>query len=77
LYDARDDLKGRYSDLATVTRENAARVCAAFGRDPEVAFADGVKDIAGKNWRKYIPGKIAFDAESVSIAGGAGVTSPR
>jgi len=74
FYDARDDLKGRYSDLATVTRENAARVCAAFGRDPEVAFADGVNDIAGKNWRNYIPGKIAFDAESVSIAGGAGVT---
>lgn len=74
FYDARDDLKGRYSDLATVTRENAERVAKALGRDPEVAFADGVNDIAGKNWRNYIPGKIAFDAESVSIAGGIGAT---
>lgn len=74
FYDYRDDLKGRFSDLATVARENAAAIAKALGRDPDQAFADGVNDIAGKNWRNYIPGKIAFDAEAVSVGGGVGVT---
>ena len=74
FYDFRDDLKGRFSDLASVTRENATRVATAMGWNPDVIFADGVNDIAGKNWRNYIPGKIGFDAEAVALAGGTGVT---
>lgn len=74
FYDFREDIKGRFSDLATVARDNAARVAKTLGRDPDLAFADGVNDIAGKNWRNYIPGKIAFDAEAVSVGGGIGVT---
>lgn len=74
FYDFREDIKGRFSDLATVARDNAARASKTLGRDPDLAFADGVNDIAGKNWRNYIPGKIAFDAEAVSVGGGVGVT---
>lgn len=74
FYDARDDLKARFSDLATVTSQIAEKVAITLGRDKDVAFADGVNDIAGKNWRNFIPGKIAFDAEAVSVAGGVGVT---
>ncbi len=74
FFDFREDLKGRFSDLATVARENAAAIAKALGRDADQAFADGVNDIAGKNWRNYIPGKIAFDAEAVSVGGGVGIS---
>ncbi|MEI6914212.1 MAG: FtsX-like permease family protein [Armatimonadota bacterium] len=73
-YDFREDIKGRFSDLATVARDNAAIASKVLGRNPDQAFADGVNDIAGKNWRNYIPGKMAFDAEAVTVGGGTGVT---
>lgn len=74
FYDFREDIKARFSDIGTVSRENAARASEVLGREPETAFADGINDIGGKNWRNYLPGKVGFDAEVFSLAGGVGVT---
>ncbi len=74
FYDVREDIQSNYSDIARVARENNEKVAQVFGYDPKKRFSDGVNPVDGKNWRNFIPGKPAFDAEAVSMAGGAGVT---
>ncbi|MHB1001838.1 MAG: FtsX-like permease family protein [Armatimonadota bacterium] len=74
FYDIREDIQNKFSDIARVCRENAERVGTVLGFDSTKAFADGVNPIAGKNWRNFIPGKIALDAEAVTLAGARGVS---
>jgi len=76
FYDYREDIQGKFSDLASRARENSERVASVFGfYDQRAArFADGVNPISGKNWRNFIPGKIALDTEVVTLAGGKGVS---
>ena len=74
FYDIREDIQNKFSDIARVCRENTERIGAALGFDPLKAFADGVNPIAGKNWRNFIPGKIALDAEAVTLAGARGIS---
>lgn len=74
FYNAREDTQSNFSDIARVARENNDKVGEVLGYDPKKAFADGVNPVDGKPWRNYIPGKPAFDAEAVGIAGGYGVT---
>jgi hypothetical protein len=74
FYDFREDVQSKFSDIARVCRENAERIGAVLGFDPAKAFADGVNPIAGKSWRNFIPGKIALDAEVVTLAGARGVS---
>jgi len=74
FYDFREDIQGRFSDIARVCRENAEKIGNTLGFDHKKAFADGVNPVDGKNWRNYIPGKPAFDSEVVTMAQGHGVT---
>ncbi|HSV72908.1 MAG TPA: FtsX-like permease family protein [Chthonomonadales bacterium] len=74
FYDFREDIQGRFSDIARVCRENADKIGAALGFDSRKAFADGVNPVDGKNWRNFIPGKPAFASEVVTMAQGNGVT---
>ncbi len=74
FYDYREDIQNKFSDIARVCRENAEKVGAVLGFDPGKAFADGVNPVAGKNWRNFIPGKIACDAEAWTLAGARGVS---
>jgi uncharacterized protein YhhL (DUF1145 family) len=72
--DMREDIQSRFSDIARVCRENAAKIGQTLGFDSTRFFADGVNPIDGKNWRNFIPGKPAFDSELVTMAQGNGVT---
>ena len=76
FYDCREDIQSKFSDLAGRTRENSDRVAYTLGfYDQRAArFADGINPIMGKNWRNFIPGKIALDSEVVTLAGGTGVS---
>ena len=74
FYNQREDIQNKFSDIARVCRENAEKVGAVLGFDSGRTFADGVNPIAGKNWRNFIPGKIALDAETVTLAGARGVS---
>ena len=74
FYDYREDVQSKFSDIARVCRENSEKVGAVLGFDPAKAFADGVNPIAGKSWRNFIPGKLALDAEAVTLAGARGVS---
>jgi len=74
FYDFREDIQGRFSDIARVCRENAEKVGNTLGFDSKKVFADGVNPVDGKNWRNHIPGKPAFDSEVVTMAQGNGVT---
>ncbi|HZT44335.1 MAG TPA: FtsX-like permease family protein [Chthonomonadaceae bacterium] len=74
FYDFRDDIQGKFSDIARVCRENAEKVGTTMGFDSKREFNDGVNPVDGKDWRNYIPGKPAFDSEEVTMAGGNGVT---
>ena len=74
FYDIREDIQNKFSDIARVCRENSEKIGAVLGFDPAKTFADGVNPIAGKNWRNFIPGKIALDAEAVTLAGARGVS---
>jgi len=74
FYDTREDIQNKFSDIARVCRENTEKIGAVLGFDPAKAFADGVNPIAGKNWRNFIPGKIALDAEAVTQAGARGIS---
>lgn len=74
FYDCREDIQNKFSDIARVCRENTEKIGAVLGFDPAKAFADGVNPIAGKNWRNFIPGKIALDAEAVTLAGARGIS---
>lgn len=74
FYDMREDVQSKFSDIARVCRENTEKVGSVLGFDPAKAFADGVNPIAGKNWRNFIPGKIALDAEAITLAGGRGIS---
>lgn len=73
-YDFREDIQNKFSDIARVTRENAEKLATAFGLDARGIFADGVNPIEGKNWRNYIPGRLALDAEVWTLAGARGVS---
>jgi len=74
FYDFREDIQGRFSDIARVCRENAEKIGNTLGFDSKKVFADGVNPVDGKNWRNHIPGKPAFDSEVVTMAQGNGVT---
>ena len=76
FYDFREDIQGKFSDLAGRTRENSERVASVLGffEQRGARFADGVNPISGKDWRNFVPGKFAFDSEVVTLAGGKGVT---
>lgn len=74
FYDYREDIQGRFSDIARVCRENAEKVGNTLGFDSKRFFNDGINPVDGKNWRNYISGKPAFDAEVVTMAGGNGIT---
>ncbi len=74
FYDFREDIQGRFSDIARVCRENAEKIGNVLGFDSKKVFADGVNPVDGKNWRNHIPGKPAFDSEVVTMAQGNGVT---
>jgi len=76
FYDFREDIQGKFSDLAGRTRENSERVASILGFFDQKAarFADGVNPINGKNWRNFVPGKFALDSEVVTLAGGKGVS---
>ncbi|NLN74937.1 MAG: FtsX-like permease family protein [Armatimonadetes bacterium] len=76
FYDYREDIQGKFSDIAGRSRENSERIAAALGffDDKASRFADGVNPISGKNWRNFIPGKFALDSEVVTLAGGKGVS---
>ena len=74
FFDYREDIQGRFSDIARVCRENAEKVGTTLGFNSKRYFNDGVNPVDGKNWRNFIPGKPAFDSEVVTIAGGNGIT---
>ncbi len=76
FYDYREDLVSRFSDLASRARDNSERIAQTFGfyETRAYRFADGVNPVGGKNWRNYVPGKIALDSEVVTLAGGKGVS---
>ena len=74
FFDYREDIQGRFSDIARVCRENAEKVGTTLGFNSKRYFNDGVNPVDGKNWRNFIPGKPAFDSEVVTVAGGNGIT---
>jgi hypothetical protein len=74
FYDYREDIQGKFSDIARVCRENAEKIGNTLGFDSKRYFNDGVNPVDGKNWRNFIPGKPAFDSEVVTMAGGNGIT---
>ncbi len=76
FYDFREDLQSKFSDLASRARENSERVAHTLGflEQKDARFADGVNPVSGKNWRNFVPGKIALDSEVVTLAGGEGVS---
>src|SRR5579872_2072381 len=74
FYDYREDIQGKFSDIARVCRENAEKIGNTLGFNSKRYFNDGVNPVDGKNWRNYIPDKPAFDSEVVTMAGGLGVT---
>jgi len=73
-YDIREDLQSKFSDIARVYRENAEKVGQVLNLNIDERFADGVNPISGKSWRNFIPGKPAYDAEVITLAGGKGLT---
>ncbi|HEX3000258.1 MAG TPA: M28 family peptidase, partial [Armatimonadota bacterium] len=73
-YDFRQDIQRKFADFARVQRENAESICNdILDAKPDARFADGVNPISGKDWRNFIPGKIALDNEPVTMAGAMGV----
>ena len=74
FYDFREDVQGDFADIGRTLRENAAKIGQVLGFDPDARFADGINSINGKNWRNYLPGQFAFDAETATMAGGKGIT---
>jgi hypothetical protein len=74
FYDYREDIQGKFSDIARVCRENSEKVGATLGFEAKRYFNDGVNPVEGKGWRSYISGKPAFDSEVVTMAGGEGIT---
>ncbi|MDO8683975.1 MAG: FtsX-like permease family protein [Armatimonadota bacterium] len=74
FYDFREDIQNKYSDIGRTCYDNSQRVANTLGFNRDDRFADGINPIAGKTWRNFIPGKVAFDAEVASLAGMRGVT---
>ena len=74
FYDYREDIQGDYSDTGRALRDNALKIGQTLGFDGTQAFADGINPTGGKNWRNFLPGHFAFDAETATLAGGRGIT---
>ncbi|HIE53290.1 MAG TPA: FtsX-like permease family protein [Armatimonadetes bacterium] len=73
LYNQREDIRRNFSDLARICRENAQKIAVVLGVPPDRAFADGVNPVQGKDWRNFIPGRIALSHEPFTLGGGRGI----
>ncbi|MDO8589546.1 MAG: M28 family peptidase [Armatimonadota bacterium] len=74
FYDYREDIQNKFSDIGRTCGDNSLRVADALKFNQADRFADGINPIAGKTWRNFIPGKMAFDSEVATLAGMKGVT---
>lgn len=73
MYDQREDIRRDFSDIARICRENAAKIAKVLGVPADKAFADGVNPVQGKDWRNFIPGKLALGNEPFTLGGGLGI----
>lgn len=74
FYDIREGIQNQFADIGRTCSDNSQRVADTLKFNRDDRFADGINPIAGKTWRNFIPGKMAFDSEVATLAGMRGVT---
>ena len=67
FYDYREDIQWKYSDYGSNSRDWARGVQMTLGY-PTTTYADAINSITGRNWRSYLPGRLAMDFEEATIA---------
>ncbi len=65
-------LQWKFSDMGTLFRESAQKVTRQLGM-PEDAYVDGINPIKGKNWRTFLPAKLATDNEIANLVAKPGL----
>jgi len=59
-------LQWKFADIGTLLREKAQAVAPLIGL-PKTSYVDGINPIQGKNWRTYLPAKLALDNEIANL----------
>jgi len=59
-------LQWKFADIGTLLREKAQAAAPLIGL-PGTAYVDGINPIQGKNWRTYLPAKLAIDNEIANL----------
>jgi len=72
-YDFNENIQWKFSDIGKKAREYTELIGSALGVPPQSALVDGINPIQGKNWRVYLPGKLAMDHEVVTLMGRTGL----
>ncbi len=73
FYDAREDIQWKYSDFGKFAGRRALTAHRALGFPGRSSFADAINSITGRNWRSYLPARIAMDFEEAPLAARAGI----
>ena len=78
FYGYKEDIAWKFGELGKFCRETyhtiAPRLGLPVGELYEEAFVDAITAVKGKEWRTYLPGRLAFDSEVAVVAGIPGVT---
>jgi hypothetical protein len=72
-FDANENIQWKFSDIGKKAREYSELIGSALAVTPASALVDGINPIQGKNWRVYLPGKLAMDHEIVTLSGRPGI----
>ncbi len=78
FYGYKEDIAWKFAEIGKFCREQyqslARRLGLPVGDLYQEAFVDAVTAVKGKEWRTYLPGRLAFDSEVAVVAGIPGVT---
>ncbi|MBD3176003.1 MAG: M28 family peptidase, partial [Armatimonadia bacterium] len=67
FYDYVEDIQWKYSDYGSNSQDWARGIQKALGY-PNTTYADAINSITGRNWRSYLPGRLAMDFEEATVA---------
>lgn len=73
FYDAREDIQWKYADFGKYANKQALAAHRSLGFAGNASFADAINSITGRNWRSYMPARIAMDFEEAPIASRPGI----
>ena len=73
FYDCTEAIQWKFADFGKFANKQAEAIHSTLGLPGKPNFADAINSITGKNWRSYLPGRLAMDFEEAPLASRPGI----